>query len=102
MCGSPAQFVLLGLVPQMFDQCGHSVRQFALPVRPCVGTQGFVPKHTNTNKGLLKISTILIISVRLLYKILEFFMFLLIKKEKQVITSAERSHNAVCKQSRLS
>lgn len=33
--------------------------------------------------------------------ILELFIFLLIKKEKQVITSEERSHSVVGKQSRL-
>lgn len=41
----PAQFVLLGLVAQVFDQRGHSVGLLPLPVWPRVGTQGLVSTH---------------------------------------------------------
>lgn len=39
---SPAQFVLLWLVAQVFDQRGHSFGLLSLPVGPRVGTQGLV------------------------------------------------------------
>lgn len=46
---SPAQFVLLRFVTQVFDQCGDSVCQLALPARPGLRAQGLIPARDRQN-----------------------------------------------------
>lgn len=57
-CGWPAHFVLLRLVSQVFDQCGNSIWQLPVPVRPRAWTQGLVSKHKKKkNKVIIWITS---------------------------------------------
>lgn len=61
---SPAKFVLLRLVSQVLDQCGDSIRQLSIPIRPRLWAQGLVPKHKQGENNIK--TSILVLGLHLI------------------------------------